>query len=83
MLDNDSSVLILSNLMLSLESGQFKVLADFFSDLAKGLILAAVIGQGFVSEISGLARAIFSIFWITFACVSLYLALYFSKEVKS
>jgi hypothetical protein len=61
-------------------SGQFKILAEFFSDLAKGLFLAAIIGQGFVVELQGLARLTSLITWIIIACFSLVFSLYFTRE---
>jgi len=61
-------------------SGQFKILAEFFSDLAKGLFLAAVIGQGFAVEFQGIARLTSLINWIVVACFSLIFSLYFDRE---
>lgn len=69
--------------MFPLKSSQLKVLSDFCSDFAKGLALAAVIGQGFVGEVSGLVRVIFSLVWSSLACIFLYFAVYLAKGIKS
>jgi len=66
--------------MIVFTSSQFKVLAEFFNDLAKGMILAAIIGQGFVLKVSPGIRIISLIFWILCGCVFLEFALYFMKE---
>ena len=81
-LDRNLTLLLPLFKMLSLEPNQFKVLANFFADFAKGLVLAAIIGQGFVGEASGPLRVISSLIWVTLACISLYFALYFTKEAK-
>jgi len=66
-----------------LSTEQYKILSEFFSDLAKGLILGAIIGQGFILKLTGFIRVTSSIFWVLGGCLFLFFALYFAKEVKS
>jgi hypothetical protein len=61
---------------------QFEPLYDFCLGIAKGLMLAAFIGQGFVKEYSGLLRLAFSLAWVTGALFFLAFAVLFKKEVK-
>jgi hypothetical protein len=68
--------------MFGPDPDQLKLLANFCSDFAKGLMLAAVVGQGFATEADSLERAAFSFIWITLGCISLYAALSFTKEAK-
>lgn len=67
---------------LRLTSSQFRTLADFFSDVAKGLVLGAFLGQGALPMFSVLPRLLASFLWIAGALFLLYFALLFSKEEK-
>ena len=62
---------------------QFKTLSEFCNDVAKGLLLAAVIGQGALEGLSGTYRATMSLFWTLASLSMLYFALSFSQEAKS
>jgi len=65
-----------------LTNEQLKLLAGFFSDLAKGVAIASIVGQGFVLEFAGLTRIASLVVWIFTACLFLFFGLYFSKEIK-
>jgi len=65
-----------------LTNEQLKLLAGFFSDLAKGVAIASIVGQGFVLEFAGLTRIVSLVVWIFTACLFLFFGLYFSKEIK-
>ncbi|MGB9706755.1 MAG: hypothetical protein ACPLXP_01585 [Microgenomates group bacterium] len=67
---------------LKLTSSQFKTLADFFNDIAKGLVLGAFLGQGVLPTFPLLSRLLVSLFWLIGALFLLYFALLFSKEEK-
>ena len=68
---------------IKLTASQFQTLADFFVDVAKGLILGAFLGQGALPTFSVLPRLLVSFLWIVAALFLLYFALLFSKEGKS
>lgn len=68
--------------MFGPDPDQLKLLADFCSDFAKGLMLAAIVGQGIATEMSSVTRAAFSVVWIGLGCFSLYAALFFTKEAR-
>ena len=68
---------------LKLKPSQFNTLSNFFNDVAKGLVLAAILGQGTLTNFSGLVRILISLFWIMSALFLLYFAVLFSREAKS
>lgn len=81
-LTKKSSAVILKLMARSLNSCQAKLLADFCSDLAKGLILAAIslpITAGKVLPYAGLLVLIYSIAAVIFLRIALVLL----KGVKS
>ena len=60
----------------------FLVLSEFCNDVAKGVMLAAVIGQGVLPSMLGFTRALMSLFWILVSLFLLYLAVLFKREVN-
>jgi len=60
---------------ISLSSGQAEVLSGFCSDVAKGLMLAGILGQGFVSLESVVSRVIASFLTILLSFFFLFFAL--------
>lgn len=62
---------------------QFKTISEFCNDIAKGVMLAAIIGQGALSGFSGATRILLSSFWVFMSLFMLYFAVLFSREVKS
>jgi hypothetical protein len=67
---------------IKLKPQQFEPLSEFCLGIAKGLMLAVFIGQGLVSEISGLRQLVLSLSWVIMSCLFLLLAVVFKKEVK-
>lgn len=61
---------------------QFKVVSDFCNDVAKGIMIAAVVGQGAMESLSGLSRGFLSLFWGFTSLFMLYFAILFSKEAN-
>lgn len=62
---------------------QFKTISEFCNDIAKGVMLAAIIGQGALAELSGPTHILLSLFWIFMSLFMLYFAVLFSREVKT
>ena len=68
---------------LKFKSSQFKTLAEFFNDVAKGLVLAAILGQGVLTKFAGASRALNSLFWAVGSLTFLFFGVLLSREVKS
>lgn len=69
-------------IQLNLSPKQYEPISEFCLGIAKGLMLAAFIGQGFIKEYFGLLRLIFSLAWVTGALFFLAFAVLFKKEVN-
>lgn len=62
-----------------LKSSQFKTLADFCNDVAKGVMLAVIVGQGVLGNIIGIERLVVSLAWVFISLSLLYFAVIFSQ----
>ena len=58
---------------------QIKVLVGFCNDMAKGLMLGAIVGQWSVPEVEWPIRVIISISWYLLALLSLAFALFLQR----
>ncbi len=58
---------------------QIRILSNFFNDLAKGVVLAALLGQGNLEGLNFVGRLAVSLVWLVTALLSLLLALFFSR----
>lgn len=62
--------------------GQLETLSDFCNDVAKGIFLATLLGQGTLGKLSGIERLVISSQWTAAALLFLMMALYFKKGIK-
>lgn len=62
-------------MLATLEPNQFETISDFGNDIAKGIMLAVIIGQGTIISASVTSRIIFSILWVLASFLMLYFAL--------
>ncbi len=65
---------------VKLSSSQYRILSGFCSDVSKGLVLAAIVGQGVAGELSVVSRILTTLFWVGVALLLLYFALFFSRH---
>lgn len=61
-----------------LKTKQYSVMSGFCGDLAKGLALSGIVGQGIVLDQTNL-RLIITLTWLGVAAIFLYLAVLISK----
>lgn len=66
--------------MWILSKGQNKVLTTFFTDIAKGIFLAVILGQILSTSVPFLIKLFISIFILILGIFCLSGALYFSKN---
>lgn len=62
---------------MRLKISQYKLLSNFCNDIAKGVMLAGLLGQGVFSLPTLTTRIVVSTFAFLFAFVMLYFAIYF------
>ena len=63
-----------------LTSKQIAVLSNYFNDIAKGLMLAGLLSQGFTEVSSNLFRLIGSLFAMSFSLLLLYFSLLLNRK---
>ncbi len=63
---------------LNLKLAQLRTLSNFFNDLAKGLALAVVLGQGSLEKLDQVGKFIASTSWLALSLLSLAVAIFFS-----
>jgi len=66
--------------MKKLKSQQFKTISNFCNDIAKGLILAVVLGQITV-DIPSTLKILFSVSILMMSFIVFYFAVYFSGKI--
>lgn len=69
--------------MRKLKSQQFKTISEFCNDIAKGLMLGVFLGQITLATSMGAVKILASLFYFLMSLIMFYLAVYFSKEIKS
>ncbi|HCM38218.1 TPA: hypothetical protein DIS61_06205 [Patescibacteria group bacterium] len=65
---------------MSFTLSQYRLLANYFSGISQGLLLASVIGQVFIPSSELVIRFLVTIGYIFLALLFLYLALLYSKK---
>jgi hypothetical protein len=65
---------------MSLSRNQYKLLSNFFNDIAKGYLLGIAAGQAFISDIN--LKVIYTFVWFLIALLYLGLALVCVKRTK-
>jgi len=68
---------------MAFTKSQFKTLADFFNDIAKGYFLGSVAGNAYLPTTKPLTRLGYSFAWIIASLFFLSLALICSKEANN
>lgn len=58
---------------------QFRTAANFCNDLAKGLLLATILGQGNLTTLETSQRVIISLGWVIFSLLSFVVAVSLSR----
>lgn len=64
---------------LIFKPAQFRTAANFCNDLAKGLLLATILGQGNLAGLETPQRIIISLGWVIFALLSFIVAVSLSR----
>ena len=67
---------------ISLNSSQIQAISDFNLDVAKGLMLAGILGQGFTTIESSLVRVLGSIMVLMTSVAFLYFGVQLRKKFK-
>ncbi|KKP47255.1 MAG: hypothetical protein UR39_C0005G0068 [Candidatus Woesebacteria bacterium GW2011_GWA1_33_30] len=66
--------------MKKLKLHQYNVISRFCEDIAKGLMLAVILGQMAIANLTPLERVLSILTSIVLALLLLFFAIYFSKE---
>ncbi len=61
---------------------QLSLISEFCNDIAKGLMLGAFIGQGFLGNLGGIQRLTMMILWISASFIFLFFSIQLSQEQK-
>lgn len=68
---------------MMLVKAQYKTLANFFNDIAKGYFLGPIAGNVVLATTNFFTRMLFTFFWMAASLLFLYVALIFSKESEN
>lgn len=70
-------------MLFKLGSAQRRVVAGFSSDVAKGLILASILGQGTIERLPVVQRFLISFVWVGLGLLLLYFAIRFTPYERN
>ncbi len=65
-----------------LNTSQTEAVSDFSIDVAKGLMLAGILGQGFINVNTGFAKTVSTIGIIAMSLMFLYFGVQLRKKIK-
>ena len=65
-----------------LNTSQTEAVSDFSIDVAKGLMLAGILGQGFINVNTGFAKTVSTICIIAMSLMFLYFGVQLRKKIK-